>query len=510
MAPSVGYYRCSMTSSGGTVASYLPVGGYIPIAFKGKRYKKRLGVNYGSGAFFDARLFARPLPYKIQAIKDGVILNDVSVSDGGYSERPNKFVFHNFAHGSLVASMAWIYSYDYSYVRSFSVTFTIAIPSVSANPSKFHLREYSGYVTGVNGVGAPPMNPAQAYQWFDKTVAGSMSDQQRCVMRLSSQGWNGSTGWRDFELDKSSLYQNVVISAPPEPQFQFKYNELNAYCMAGEFDVYLHPFATGFKTAYVNAINSLPQVASNSLANVAEAIDAVHKSFQVVTSIRSMRATNSMTKTVASGTSFSGEARMVTDVSSEVVMNSKQLQRNAKALAEIADPRQAWLAYRYAYKTSVSDMEEYRTFIQRVTDLALLCDETIPVYGKTKIGEISYSFTGSISLDQLIPKTLAEKLRYCGVEPSLTNMWDMVPYSFIVDWFIDVSDFTGWLEQNNRALDFTVTDTWYSAYVGTDNETVYWRVPATGIAFPSLMVSGNTSTKTWAMRLGDSVCIASK
>lgn len=191
-------------------------------------------------------------------------------------------------------------------------------------------------------------------------------------------------------------------------------------------------------------------------------------------------------------------------------MNSKQLQRNAKALAEAADPRQAWLAYRYAYKTSVSDMEEYRTFIQRVTDLALLCDETIPVFGKTKIGEISYSFTGSISLDQLIPKTLAEKLRYCGVEPSLTNMWDMVPYSFIVDWFIDVSGFTEWLEQNNRALDFTVTDTWYSAYVGTDNETIYWRVPATGIALPSLMVSGNTSTKTWAMRLGDSVCIASK
>lgn len=337
-----------------------------------------------------------------------------------------------------------------------------------------------------------------------------MSDQQRCIMRLSSQGWNGSTGWRDFEINKSELYQNVVISTPTEPQFQFKYNEFNAYCMAGEFDVYLHPFATGFKTAYVNAINSLPQVASNSLANVAEAIDAVHKAFQVVTSIRNMRATNSMTKTVASGTSFSGEARMVTDVSSEVVMNSKQLQRNAKALAEAADPRQAWLAYRYAYKTSVSDMEEYRTFIQRVTDLALLCDETIPVFGKTKIGEISYSFTGSISLDQLIPKTLAEKLRYCGVEPSLTNMWDMVPYSFIVDWFIDVSGFTEWLEQNNRALDFTVTDTWYSAYVGTDNETIYWRVPATGIALPSLMVSGNTSTKTWAMRLGDSVCIASK
>lgn len=33
---------------------------------------------------------------------------------------------------------------------------------------------------------------------------------------------------------------------------------------------------------------------------------------------------------------------------------------------------------------------------------------------------------------------LTERLRKIGIFPSLTNLWDLVPYSFVVDWFIDV------------------------------------------------------------------------
>lgn len=33
---------------------------------------------------------------------------------------------------------------------------------------------------------------------------------------------------------------------------------------------------------------------------------------------------------------------------------------------------------------------------------------------------------------------LTERLRKIGIFPSLTNLWDLVPYSFVLDWFVDV------------------------------------------------------------------------
>lgn len=484
MAPSVGYYRNSLYFYDGCVAGYIPVGAGIPIAFQGERFTKRTGKNAGSGPYFSAKLRARPLSYTFKA-EGPCAYEDVSVLTTGYSERPYQYVFHGFAHGILTGLIAWRYSYDYTSVLSCTCQFNIAVPSLSSRPGYFHLRTFEDYVE-VQSEGRLPAEPGEAFSMLDTILDGCMSDQNRMLVAMSQRPFDGSSGWRDFEVELSSLFQ-VQIIAPEVPHLSYKYDELNAFVFAAEFDAYLNPFATGFKTAYVDAINKLPVVASNTLANVIEAIDALKTAASSINSLRKGR--------IGAADSVSGRLAQA---------------GKASKVIELADPRKAWLTYRYAYNTSVSDAEEYKDFVKRIVDLQTLCCDTVSVNGLYCEGEIRYSFSGSIDLASLLPSDVAGKLRLLGLEPSLTNTWDLIPYSFMVDWFIDVSGFTEWLEQNSNSLEFTLTDMWYSAVVATPEYYSYWRVPGRGISLPSLMVSGNTSTKTWAMRLGDSVSIFTK
>lgn len=484
MAPSAGCYRNSIDFYDGCVAGYIPVGAGIPLAFQGEKYSKRIGKNAGSGPYFSAKLRARPLPYTFVA-RGPYAYTDVSVLTTGYSERPYKYVFYGFAHGILTGVITWIYSYDYTSVISCSCTLNIAVPSVSSRPGYFHLRTFIDTFE-LQSEGRQPTEPGEAFTMLDTILDGCMSDQNRMLVSISQRPFNGTSGWEDFELELSSLFQVQVI-APTIPHLSYKYDELNAFVCAVEFDAYLHPFATGFKTAYVDAINKLPVVASNTLANVIEAIDALKTAATTINSLRKGR--------IGAADSVSGRLAQA---------------GRASSVAELADPRKAWLTYRYAYNTSVSDAEEYKDFVKRIVDLQSLCCDTVTVNGFYREGEIRYSFSGSIDLASLLPSDVAGKLRLLGLEPSLTNTWDLIPYSFMVDWFIDVSGFTEWLEQNSNSLEFTLTDMWYSAVVATPEYYSYWRVPGRGISLPSLMVSGNTSTKTWAMRLGDSVSIFTK
>lgn len=103
----------------------------------------------------------------------------------------------------------------------------------------------------------------------------------------------------------------------------------------------------------------------------------------------------------------------------------------------------AWLAYRYQYKTSESDFNEAIRFFHRRVDVDI--GAPIKSYGSYSI---SYHNTQCTFRCCLIsqPKQLAllEKvwtsLYKYGLSPSFYAIWDMIPYSFIVDWFIPIGN----------------------------------------------------------------------
>jgi len=51
---------------------------------------------------------------------------------------------------------------------------------------------------------------------------------------------------------------------------------------------------------------------------------------------------------------------------------------------------------------------------------------------------------------------LVEKARSIGVFPSLTNLWDLLPYSFVIDWFTDVGSVLERIDTRHRLLNLDI------------------------------------------------------
>jgi hypothetical protein len=127
---------------------------------------------------------------------------------------------------------------------------------------------------------------------------------------------------------------------------------------------------------------------------------------------------------------------------------------------------EAWLSYRYQYTTTKLDVHEAMSYLRRAQhDLR----KGFSCYGRAS-GKITSDVTAVVKckmsmksrelsyLDNLI----SGLFRY-GLSPSSYVIWDMVPYSFIVDWFIPVGDILHGHDMDvmyNRIYD--ISDIWYS------------------------------------------------
>lgn len=116
----------------------------------------------------------------------------------------------------------------------------------------------------------------------------------------------------------------------------------------------------------------------------------------------------------------------------------------------------------------------------------------------------------TITLADLVPKDLSAALRKAGFGMTLSNVWDMIPYSFVVDWFIGVSDVINWAESIGNMLELRPSDIWYSCTTKYDGQVTYFRVPGIFINNIPALVTNDTSGKTIAMRIGDSISLFTK
>lgn len=102
-----------------------------------------------------------------------------------------------------------------------------------------------------------------------------------------------------------------------------------------------------------------------------------------------------------------------------------------------------WLRYRYAYKTTVSDLNQFigaaeKDYLRKITDQTLAHPLRA---GGTFDGE-EWHLKCRLHESNRDPfMAMAERVRRYGLLPDLHTLWDMIPFSFAVDWFLPVDDF---------------------------------------------------------------------
>jgi len=105
----------------------------------------------------------------------------------------------------------------------------------------------------------------------------------------------------------------------------------------------------------------------------------------------------------------------------------------------------AWLAYRYSYQTTKSDIDEAIEFVHREFDLSVLESAYLQCYGMatTEYKGVSVTCRCTLKLchrEMGYLRDLWFQLYKYGLQPNFYTLWDSLPYSFMVDWFIPVGD----------------------------------------------------------------------
>jgi hypothetical protein len=106
-----------------------------------------------------------------------------------------------------------------------------------------------------------------------------------------------------------------------------------------------------------------------------------------------------------------------------------------------------------------------------------------------------------------------------GLSPSFYVIWDSIPYSFIVDWFVPIGDIlNGYDKTHMYDRTYTISDIWYSIkYSYTDENGTYttyarWSgdSPPEFQGYYSLENKGTTSDKVIGFRVLDLLSLSYK
>jgi hypothetical protein len=83
-------------------------------------------------------------------------------------------------------------------------------------------------------------------------------------------------------------------------------------------------------------------------------------------------------------------------------------------------------------------------------------DGVCSIPSQEAVGEVRIRFRLRRSIDPL--KDLHSRLRDAGLDISGFTLWDLVPFSFMVDWFFPVGDWLGRQRDKDCIADYVITD----------------------------------------------------
>lgn len=146
--------------------------------------------------------------------------------------------------------------------------------------------------------------------------------------------------------------------------------------------------------------------------------------------------------------------------------------RNFKSLADL------YLWYKYTYKTTELDLKAYYNFFRKW----LKSSKEV-----SNVKRIHLKYTTSIKDNSVSEEVVTRYqiyhepynvgvLRTLGLEINLGNTWDLLPFSFVVDWFINIGDILQRLDHNSVISEMKIRS------VMTSTKHTYRSQPLTAFA----------------------------
>lgn len=299
-------------------------------------------------------------------------------------------------------------------------------------------------------------------------------------------GYKRKTYWTVDETARANVSYTVDVERL-DSRWNYRSDNIHAYWRYDEVDNRLFEWRTitefgiipgrirnTVSTALANTMASLPEVSANSIMNILQLSSGLRNTWKV-----GMQGIHGILQSLAAG------------------------------IKQGVDPRDAWLSWRYVYKTTKMDIEDYADVTNRLLGLARSSGTTFKVHGSASGNGFTIRCVKQYLCSDFDPTfyDAQDYLRAYGMRLSAYNMWDMVPYSFMVDWFTDIGPRIELAQNWNRHYDLKAEDTWYSYYEQLEHGFIYYRWHGTDPSIPPSYVKHETSKRTIAFRLADTISI---
>lgn len=327
-------------------------------------------------------------------------------------------------------------------------------------------------------------NRAEYDHWIYPSISGSFptTHAQWLEKAIGICEWVCETSQPSVRLDswQPNRYVDAIAGGA---SLNYLFGEYPAFCTIAELGIYPAGYAGSFSAAYVAAVEAMNLAQVNTLENIISGVEAI------VAAVRFLKAPVKSLEHYFENFLRTYEIRD---------FEKKAVPGNVKDL---------WLQYRYQYKTTQLDMKEYKTLISRLRGLKALLGTTISCTGSYKDESGSYQAMMKVRVDDIYPSDLSEWLDTIGVAPTASNVWDLIPYSFIADWFLHVNKIIDYFDQIGNAIDLPVSECWFTYMSEYGGQHVFFRVPGRRLEVLPKYITKQASTKTIKMRIADSISL---
>lgn len=151
-----------------------------------------------------------------------------------------------------------------------------------------------------------------------------------------------------------------------------------------------------------------------------------------------------------------------------------------------------YLQYRYGFKTAMMDMQDLNSMSSRLEALIgqeMVCNGYATAKDGTRV-HVTLRYAADLTSDMLVWSSPLKRLQ----QRLLVDTWDAIPFSFIVDWLVDVE---GYLTDVSNLV---VNETWHPSEIW-----VSFNSSSPGVTYEYARVHGHSSLASTSLGLSDYV-----
>jgi hypothetical protein len=135
-----------------------------------------------------------------------------------------------------------------------------------------------------------------------------------------------------------------------------------------------------------------------------------------------------------------------------------------KELSKLKTHASNYLGYEYGIMPTVSDLHAIRDAVVKnhsprrdKNDFRSLSAGTSSSV-KTSLGTYTRTMRIKLAVNDSDPAfaSVSQRLHNIGMFPSLVNLWDLVPYSFVIDWFLNVGEMLEEVDKRGRVASLDI------------------------------------------------------